>query len=637
MSQYGNNNVGGGNNLTIGDYANGMPNIRMSEIPRSFARQLPWMLVAALIMIAASWWFTKDIKRQYVADGRIMVKVGPEHVYNPDTGIKSSGINFTPDQIALTEIGIIKNDEIVDQVIHQMIDDPVYGGEVFAPRLYDKWAEADPNDRVDRWNDIVKYVEKSYAVTPSPKSSIVDLSFKHEDGAVAVKTLDVFMTTYQNFRNDIFVTEQSDLIGERRAATEEQLGEVEAKIQAILNRNGISEFDSEQKGVQKRRETLRTELNTLQGKLSAVEAALAASEDQLRNTPETTVLYVDDRGPQRLAQAELEKRQLLAKYLPTSKPVRRKEAEIEQIRAQINSNGGKPAGGRRVGPNTVYQALMTQRNTYQAQADSYREQEVTLQRQLNAADAKVKRMRQLGPKYKNLVREKVALEETLKSLNAKEQVALVNQQQQETKADNITVINRPSSPRKGRNMSKIMFVLASLGSLFTIFMLALLRVFLDPKLYGPAPAARLNAPNTAPVYGYEPDIPEAVPSYQPEPPAPMPAPTPAYAPAAHEPAAYAPVEYDPTAYAAPASPYEAQAYGGAYDATQQTYPEAAPQIYADGSYAAPAPLVSSPAVSYEAVAAPMPAPIPAPVSQQYAGPDNSIPVLGKIEPTNSGL
>ena len=644
MSHNGNNNAGNGNNLTIGDYANGMPNIRLSEIPRSFARQLPWMLLATLIMIGASWWFTKDIKREYVAGGRIMVKVGEEHTYNPDSGIKSSGINFTPDQITLTEVGIIKNDEIIDQVAHAMIDHPEFGRERFAPELWGKWntarAEKRYDDANDYWNDIIKFVEKSYAVSPSPKSSNVDLAFKHEDGAVAVETLDTFMTTYLNFRNEIFVTEKSDLIGERRAATEDQLTEVDRKIQRILNRNGISEFDSEQKGAQKRTEEMRTQLNTLQAQLSAVEAALAATEDQLRATSPTIDLYIDDRAAARLAQAELEKGQLLAKYVPTSTAVRNKEAEISQLRAQINANGGKPSGGRRVGPNTVYQTSMTQRNTYQAQADSYREQEITLQRQLNAADAKVKRMRQLGPTYKNLVREKATLEETLKSINAKEQVALVNQQQEDTKADNITIINRPTMARKGRNMSKIMFVLASLASLFTIFMLALLRVFLDPKLYGSGPQARMGVAPVAPASELGEPIPEAVPEYEP---ADEPAhePEPAYAPAAYE-----PTEYDPAAYAQPTSSYgqvagtahaqtgghEAQAYYGGGDN--------GPQMYADGSYAAEAPTMSAPAVNYEAVA---PVSTPQTIAPQmdasavweFAGPDSTIPVLAKIEPSTT--
>ena len=273
-------------------------------------------------------------------------------------------------------------------------------------------------------------------------------------------------------------------------------------------------------------------------------------------------------------------------------------------------------GGRRVGPNTVHQALMTQRNTYQAQADSFREQEATVQAQLNGAVGKVTRMRKLGPRYKNLVREKTSLEEQLKILKAKEQVALVNQQQQDAKSDNIKIITRPSSPRKGRNMKKIMFVLAAFGSIFTVFMLALLRVFLDPRLYGPGPQQRLRqTPQAEPETSFDQEIPEPVPSYSPEA---EPQQQPAYAPAASEEAQDGPVEYQPSAY-------ETKAYAQQFEqGLVQPYQEQQP-VYADGS---PMPLqqphLSSDAQAYQAV--PM-----QPTPQEFAGPQGDIPVLGTAD------
>ncbi len=616
----GSNGSGYGGGITVGDYANGMPNIRLSQIPASFMRQLPWMLPAVIVMIAASWWFTKDIKREYRAEGRILVQIGSEYVYDPASGNANTGINITADQITQTEADIIKNSTTIDRVISQLIASPSIGGvggERFAPKLYEKWVKASPTDKADRWNDIVKFVDRSYVVMPKPKSSIVNLQYKHEDGAVAVKALDTFMSAYLDFRNDIFVSELSGIIAEQREVTEEQLGTVERKIQRVLNKNGISEFDSERTGGQKRSETLRTALNTLRGKISAVEAALAASENQLRATPATIDLQIDDRASQRLAQAELERRQLLAKYLPASRPVRAKEAEISEIRAQIRANGGKPAGGRRVGPNTVYQALMTQRNTYQSQADSYREQEITLTAQLNATVGKVKRMRQLNPTYQNLLREKATIEERLKGLNAKEQLALANKQQQDSKSDNIKIITRPSIPRKGRNMRKIMFALTSLGSIFTVLMLALLRVFLDPKLYGPGPGLSTYQDGSEAqeyVQVPYPNVPESVPEYAAS------VPEPAYEPYPVEPA------YAPAAYAT-ATPYE--------DSYSYQEPSYAPQEFA--SYEAAQPNMVPPAqapAQLDTAANPyfnaeMVAPQYPP--QEYAGPQGNIPVLGTTE------
>jgi len=626
MDQYGQNG-GAGDMRVRGDHA-AAGNIRLSAVPDSVVRQIKWMVPLFLILALLSFWFTKDIKRDYIADGRLLVLLGSDYVYNPVTGSGNVGspLTITPDQVVLTEIGIIKNSDIMDQVISQMISSPTNGGvgiEIFAPELAEKWAKAGTPDRVARRNDLIKLVDKSYAVIPVPKSSIVDLVYKHPDGEVAVKTLDALMTEYENFRKEKFVNAKTPQVEKRRIDTEEQLAAIEAKIQRTLNKNGISDFDSERTGVQTRAEALRAQLNIIKGGLAAAEAALAASEDQLRGLPQTIDLYVDDRASQRLAQAELEKRQLLAKYLPTSRPVRAKEVEIQELNAQINSNGGKPRGGRRVGPNPVYQALLTQRNTYQANADSLREQEIALENQLTAVNAKVKRMRQLGPVYTNLVREKTIIEARLEGLQARETEALVNEKQIES-SDNIKFITRPSIPRKGRNMKKIMFAGGVMASLFSVLMLALLRVFLDPRIYGPGPQARQRqAADYAPEQSYDDNIPQPV-SFAPEA-----APMPVYMPAASgEIEATGQQVYEP-GHASPdpyVDPYNGQAQ--AYAEQPQPYGE---QIYADGSYGGANPYVSAPAQTYPPQAYP-PQAYSDPITEmqaEYAGPDNNIPVLGK--------
>lgn len=650
MNPYGQSAGGSGGSGYGGDrrmVANGMPNIRISQIPSSFIKQLPWMVPALLVMTVASWWFTKDIKREYMADGSIFVQPGREHVYDPVSGNTNAGINITADQITLTEASIIKNPSTVNTVIHKMIaseEEGGVGGKVFAPKLYAKWVEASPTDRPDRWNDIVKSVNKSFVVMPKAKSSIIDLVYKHENGTVAVQTLDAFLAAYQDIRKDIFVSEATGQIEEQLTLAQEQLAVVDKKIQRILNRNDISEFTSEQTGVQKRSETLRTEMNTLRGNIAGVEAALAATEDQLRQTPETIDLQVDDRASQRLAQANLERRQLLAKYLPSSMVVRNKEAEITEIQSQIRANGGKPAGGRRVGPNTVYQALMTQRNTYQAQADSYREREIILQAQLNAAVGKVKHMRELGPVYQNLLREKTTLEERVKGLNAKEQAALAAKQQQDAQMANVKIISPPITPRKGRNMRKVMFALGVLASMFTVFMLALLRVFTDPNLYGPGTGTRNRAglaPVAAPDYnqGYDANYgQEYAPDYGYAQPAPIPEAVPGYGEPYPQQPEYAPAatQYAPQHYEAPQEPqaYEPQAYEAplhtGYEQAVQPQPQEMPQMapqtpqaYAPQAYAEANTASANPYLNTSGQAA-----VPA---QQYAGVDATLPVLGHVE------
>ncbi|RKQ71908.1 uncharacterized protein involved in exopolysaccharide biosynthesis [Litorimonas taeanensis] len=549
----------GGHDLTVRDYAQGVPNIRLSEAVKSFGRQLKWLIPLLLIGMIVAWFATNKFKRTYTAHGSLMVQLGDEYVYQPiGSQAAQNGLQLTPDTIILTEVGIIKNSEVIDAVIGQMTSTPSDS------MRFDKTAEesiraAGNNQAAIREAQMErrKRVESSFVVMPQPKSSIINLAYKHSDPAVAVEALNAFIDEYKVFRRSVFVEGSSDLIGQRRVATEEQLTENEKMIAQFLKRNNISDFASEQEGVQKRTEELKEMLNKTRAEIAETEAALAKVEDQLRSTPAMIDLYRDDRASQRIAQAELELGQLLAKYLPNSDPVRQKREELEQLRSVQSGYNGQATGGRRVGPNPVHQDIMKSRNTLQASADSLREKEFTLQRQLNSADGKVRQLTQLTPQYQNLVRERKTLSERLATYNAREQEALINQAQAAANNENVREISRARYALKGQNTRMLMFALATLFWGFALLMVALARVFLDPRLFV---SARISPPASGQTVGGGAYIPEAVAE-------------PRFAPTEYQPAAhYQPVQYQQD-YAAPhQEPYYAQqAAGGG-----QAQPYAAP-------------------------------------------------------------
>ncbi|MEP3890437.1 MAG: hypothetical protein ABJN69_08205 [Hellea sp.] len=570
--------------LTVGDYANGMPNIRLGEMLKSFGRQLFWVVPLFLIGSGLAWHLTKDFKRSYTGDARILVQIGDEYVYQPITGQPGqAGMTITADTIALNEVGILKNAEIIEQVFGIMTGPTSKYARSFDPQGMKKLQEAGNNERLkmEARSEMYRKMDRSFMVSPRPKSSLIDLSYKHENGEVAVETLNQLILAYQSYRRQIFVEGSAGIITERRKDTERQLNQNEGAIARLLQKNNISDFDSEQGGARKRTEELRASLNFLRAQMAETEAGLATVENQLRGTPQQVDLYREDPASGRVAQAELELKQLLAKYLPTSDPVRQKQTELAELRSLQTSNSGKATGRRRVGPNTVYQALLTRRNTLQATADSYREKEFTLQRQLDGADSKVRRLTALSPDYANLLRQRDTLDARLKNYNSKEQEALVNQQQAEATNENVKVISWPKYPNKGRNTRLLAFVGASFAWGLTLFMMALLRVFLDPRLYA-APASRRETV-MHPEANY---IPEPVSPYAPSH-SPGQAP---HMPAAELATAAVPVaaEFDPAAYNHQPAEYDAGAYaqaeqnyasGGSY---AQPYQAQAP--YADHSY-----------------------------------------------------
>ena len=550
--------------LTIGDYANGMPNIRLGEMFKSFGRQMRWVIPLMIVGTIGAFFATSGLKRSYFGEGRILVQFSDDYAYNPvgQTG-QSTGLNQTIDTITLTEAAIMKNGNIIDDVID------VIGAERIAPISWQKVQDAS-NERernialMERRNE----VGNAYVVMPRAKSSVIDVKFEHENPDIAVEATNAFIDTYVEFRKTVFVEGKDGVITERRQATEDQLNLNEKAIARFLKTNKISDFSSEQEGLQDRTETLKAALNETRASISETEGALSRVEDQLRGTVKTIDLYRDDISAQRVAQAELELRQLMAKYLPTSDPVRQKTTELTELRNLQNSYGGKASGGRRVGPNPTYQTLEEQRNVLASTADSLREREFTLQGQLNSADGKIRRLTSLSPEYQNLLRERETLETRLTSYNVKEQEALVDALQSADQAENVTVIARAKYPSKGRNMRVLMFAIATLGWGFILFFIAMIRVFLTPSLYY-APGRPVRGTSMMDMHDdipaapdYDP-IPEAVPSYDPGQPA---APSPYDRPAAGYPAASAATAY---AYGAPEyaaqNPVDSYAPTGSYD------------------------------------------------------------------------
>lgn len=559
MARHGRDNYGSNiGDMTVGDYANGMPNIRLGEMFRSFGRQLRWVIPLFLIGAIPAWYLTKDIQRTYEGVGSLMVKQGPEHTFTPIAGGTGSSVILGPESITHAEVAIMKNNEVTERVIGQMI--AKYGESQFDKDAFETINKAtrsgDAVALADARVKLHKTVDDAFWVTPRPKTGIIDLGYKHENGDIAVDTLNAFIDEYLAYRRSIFVDGSADFHRKQATAVEEQLNQVEKSITSFHRRNGFSSFGSEREGASERTEALRAELGQIRAQMTGIEAEMSAVEGQLRGTTEVIDTEINDMGSQRVAQANLELQQLLAKYLPNSDPVRAKQAEIAELKALQSANGGNPIGRRTVGPNPTHQALVANLNTLRASADGLREREFTLTQQLGNNDAKVRKFQDLEPQYNKMLRERETLDLRLKGVNSKLQEAVANSEQAEAaNVENVKIIAYATLPRKGRNMAKIMLALIMIGWGFTLFMLALLRVFLDPRLYSD-PTRRMRPRPEVQDYASD-DWGRDVPYRNPAQPY-VPEPVPMQPAAAQYQDPYAPQPYQAQPYQA--QPYQAQGY-----------------------------------------------------------------------------
>ena len=538
---------------TIGELTGGVGQIRIGAFAQQFRRNLRWAVPLLLAGMAGAYYMTKDIERSWTGEGRVLAQISSEYVYDPVAGQGNPGLLLTPEHIVLNEVAIMTSPAVTTRVLEQLALD--YGLSRVEPGMSAR-VKAGQSPAANA--DLLRSFEKRFIAMPQAKSSVIDIAFKHSDPEIAVAGLNAYITAYTNARKELFVSNEVERLALRREATEQQLAQNESSIAALYRRNGISDYNSEREGATERTEGLKAELNALRATLTETETALMEVEDQLRATDPTIDLFVDDRASQRVAQAELELKQLLAKYLPTSDPVRQKQTEIAELRSLLSANGGRAAGGRRVGPNPVHQELTNRRNTLAATANSLREKEVVVQNQLNSADGKTRKLRDLSPQVENLIRERDTLQARLRSLNAREQEAIINKEQAQGDFDNVRVIARADTARKGRNMAAILFLAMSVVWAGVVALLTLMVTFFGDIYARPGPHRRDSVPGgrRANDSFVPPIVPEPVQPYVPPSPEaprePAVAETPPQLPVyAHEPAsmgAVAQVGHVPAAY-----------------------------------------------------------------------------------------
>jgi len=79
------------------------------------------MIILLLIGAYFIYQGTKDLKRVYSGHASVLVQLGEEHTYNPvGQSADGNGLTTTIDTITLTEAALMKNDDVIQQVIGEL-------------------------------------------------------------------------------------------------------------------------------------------------------------------------------------------------------------------------------------------------------------------------------------------------------------------------------------------------------------------------------------------------------------------------------------------------------------------------------------------------------------------------------------
>ena len=413
----------------------------MEDIATLLWRERLTMVLAFAVVFLAGLAFALTLPKTYAAHSSLLINLGPEYVYRPKVGDAGAGVAPQKDEVVQSEAEIIGSDELKRRTIQAV------GLKVVDPKLAEAWNGADAAKRAEI-----------------------------EGAALILNTL---VTTYLQYRREVFTDVATPALQREKAAFEERLKSADAAYEDFLQRNGVADFTGEKAALAATYQSIFDEKYKAEAQLRETQGQLAALKARIGEAPGEIEIQrdIDLSVPQQLLKLKADRQNLLARYLPDAQPVKDIDAQIARLNAMVGSGQGVGEKDRRLGANPVRQSLETSRITLEAQAGALTERRDELNRQLGQVQARQMRLTGLESQYQSLAVERDVLQSNVKNFATRAAENRAAHEMGKSGDDNIRVIERAQPPVDGKSLKKIVFGLALLFALFTAICAGLVRVF----------------------------------------------------------------------------------------------------------------------------------------------------------------
>ena len=374
-----------------------------SDIPALLWRRWPLMLAVFLVVAALGLFVALRMKETFQAHSNLLIQLGQEYVYQPAVGDTAKGATPTNDQVVGSELEFLQS-----QIVKERTVDDI-GIARMSPELGRAYARAGEEKRKDIKGAAIKMIDTGLKVESAPDSPTVKLKFTARDPELAALVLNTLVDEYLRYRRTVMIDGEAGQIQARLTDFQNRLGGVDGTYQKFLADNGVAsgDFDAEKAALTANYAQLTTEAYSVQASLSEAEGRLGVTSRNAAQAQPEIGLYRDlDHQPQdELNKLKVQRQTLLSKYLPTAQPVRDLDLQISAAEALV-ARGPQDGGARRLGPNPIYQSLVTEKNQLEAQAASYRDRLASVRAALAEVAAQRMKLTGLEPQYLSLSRQR---------------------------------------------------------------------------------------------------------------------------------------------------------------------------------------------------------------------------------------
>jgi uncharacterized protein involved in exopolysaccharide biosynthesis len=460
--------------------------------------------VAALSMLMASF-FAVSIPSSYVASSSLLVKFGREYVYRPEVGAPPAVPSATrTNEIVNGEIQILRARDLKEQVVD------ILGAEELIPQQKG-WLLAALSDLRDRLNiaalersyawieariisfegaiapgdpaklrpataadEAVLLLERDFKVQGIKDSPVIELSYSHENPALARRVLQELIGAFTEKRLRIYSEPQLSFLQHQIGELHGNLTDAEAALQAFKAGHDIYNIDEQMRLLLVRESEFENRIKEDASRLGEIERRMSAVDQQLREMPKTVVLNAESdtrqvrNAEQMLLDMTLKEQQLLVRYVDSHPVVQDLRREMAEVKRFLEQHKRDQAGRVTTGRNDNYVKLEFDRLALGAEQQSLRSRSAITAGQLEQIRRQIQKTGLQQRELRELEREISLHEQNYKLYRVKAEEERATAALDEERRTNVRIIQSPVTSALPAGVPKFVKVLLAgvLGAIF---------------------------------------------------------------------------------------------------------------------------------------------------------------------------
>jgi uncharacterized protein involved in exopolysaccharide biosynthesis len=390
----------------------------------------------------------------YEASSSLMIKFGREYVAQPEVGSVQPFLTLNKEEAVNSEIQILSSRALKEWVVKTM----------GIGKLYPEIAHDPPKDMTPLAAAVLA-LEDGLAVEAVKKSSVVNVSFRHENPRVAAEALNLLVDGFKEKHLQVFSSPRSSFLEGQLASYRSRLQESADALETFKARNGLVSFDEQRTILIRKRAEADALLKETLNKVGELRRKIASLEKSSKTSVEGKAIYTQTDREQiiveaknRLLALQLKEKELLKTYREESRLVAGVREDIRTVRNFLKEQEEDISRRVKTG-NVVYREVEVDLARSRADLGASETKADLLKGQLQRLDEELSSLSRSEKEYQTLSRNLSMSEKNYQAYAEKVEGARIAADMDRHKLANISVIHpaavpeKPIRPKKALNLA----------------------------------------------------------------------------------------------------------------------------------------------------------------------------------------